>query len=164
VLYYPGSTIGNFDPDKAVKFLKNLSIHFGRQSGLLIGFDLKKDSAIIEKAYNDRKGVTANFNLNILNNINNTLDADFDLDKWQHKAFYNKNKGRIEMHLMSLEDQEVRLNGTNINFRKNETIHTENSYKFSVEEFETLIGDFYSLKNYWTDNSENFAVCFFEAK
>ncbi|MGI9553803.1 MAG: L-histidine N(alpha)-methyltransferase [Thermodesulfobacteriota bacterium] len=164
VLYYPGSTIGNFDPDKAVKFLKNLSKHFGKKSGLLIGFDLKKDSSIIERAYNDGQGVTASFNLNILNNINNTLGADFDLDKWKHKAFYNKDKGRIEMHLMSLEDQEVRLNGTNINFRKNETIHTENSYKFSVEEFEGLVGNFYSLKNYWTDSSENFAVCFFETK
>ena len=164
VSYYPGSTIGNFDPDKAVEFLKNISTLCGKKSGLLIGIDLKKDATIIENAYNDRRGVTARFNLNILNNINNTLDADFDLSKWQHKAFYNESEGRIEMHLKSLEDQFVRLNGTNIEFRKDETIHTENSYKYSVKEFESLIDEFYKLKNYWTDKLENFAVCFFEAK
>ena len=164
VSYYPGSTIGNFDPEKAGEFLKNISTLCGKQSGLLIGIDLKKDPEIIEKAYNDRKGVTAEFNLNILKNINSSLEADFDISKWQHKAFYNEGKGRMEMHLKSLEDQQVKVNGTNINFRKNETIHTENSYKYSVEEFESLIGGFYDLKFYWTDNLRNFAVCFFEAK
>ena len=164
VSYYPGSTIGNFDPEKAGEFLENISTLSGNQGGLLIGIDLKKDPAIIEKAYNDGKGVTAQFNLNILNNINDSLGADFDLNKWQHKAFYNDSKGRLEMHLKSLEDQLVRVNGTNIRFRKDETIHTENSYKYSIEEFKALIDDFYNLKSYWTDSSRNFAVCYFETK
>ena len=163
MIYYPGSTIGNFDPDKAANFLKNVSTLGGKKNGLLIGIDLKKKAEIIEKAYNDKKGVTAEFNLNILKNINYTLGANFDLEKWQHKAFYNKDEGRIEMHLISLENQVVSLNGTDISFRKNETIHTENSYKFSVEQFEDLIKGFYTLKNCWTDRSKKFAVCYFES-
>ena len=164
VSYYPGSTIGNFDPEKAVEFLKNISEFCGSGSGLLIGIDLKKDTDIIEKAYSDKKGLTAQFNLNILKNINNSFGSDFDTDKWQHRAFYNDELGRIEMHLKSLVDQVVRVNGTDIYFRKHETIHTENSYKFTVEEFESLIGEFYSLENYWTDNVGKFAVCYFEVK
>ena len=164
VCYYPGSTVGNFIPGKAAEFLKNIAVLCGKKSGLLIGIDLKKNRAVIEKAYNDKKGITAKFNLNILDNVNNSLHTDFDLSKWQHEAFYNENKGRVEMHLKSLEDQFVRVNGTAIKFKKYETIHTENSYKFSIEEFEELINGFYTLKNYWTDNSQKFAVCFFEAK
>jgi len=164
VSYYPGSTIGNFDPEKAVEFLKNISIFCGSGSGLLIGIDLKKDSDVIENAYNDKKGITASFNLNILNNINETIGTNFDTEKWQHNAFYNDELGRIEMHLKSLEEQVVSVNGADISFKKNETIHTENSYKYTVSEFKSLIEEFYILKNYWTDNSEKFAVCYFEVK
>lgn len=164
VCYYPGSTIGNFLPEQCVEFLKNIASLCGRKSGLLIGFDLKKDKATVEKAYNDKKGLTARFNLNILSNLNEVLSTDFDLNKWQHSAFYNEGKGRVEMHLKSTENQTVRLNGTAVSFRKHETIHTENSYKFSVEEFEKLIEDIYTLKNHWTDDLKRFAVCFFEAK
>lgn len=164
VCYYPGSTIGNFLPKQCVEFLKNIASLCGRKSGLLIGFDLKKDKTTIERAYNDKKGLTARFNLNILSNLNEVLKTDFDLNKWQHSAFYNEDKGRVEMHLKSTENQTVRVNGSAVSFRKHETIHTENSYKFSVEEFEKLIEDIYTLKNHWTDDLKRFAVCFFEAK
>jgi len=164
VCYYPGATVGNFLPEKCVEFLKNIASLCGKKSGLLIGIDLKKDKATIEKAYNDKKGLTAEFNLNILNNLNDVLDTDFNLNKWKHKAFYNEDKGRIEMHLRSTENQTVTLNGTTIRFKKDETIHTENSYKFSIKEFQKLIEDLYILKNYWTDGMKRFAVCFFEAK
>lgn len=164
VAYYPGSTIGNFTKEQAGKFLKNISGLCGPKSGLLIGFDLKKESEILEKAYNDGKGITAEFNLNILKNINANFGTNFEINKWKHIAFYNEKQGRVEMHLKSLEDQSVRLNGTSISFKKDETIHTENSYKYSIEEFKEMIEDFYSLKNVWSDPGNKFAVCYFEAK
>lgn len=164
VAYYPGSTIGNFTKDQARKFLKNISELCGPKSGLLIGIDLKKESEILEKAYNDGKGVTAEFNLNILKNMNSTFGTNFEINKWKHIAFYNEEHGRVEMHLQSLEEQSVRLNGTSITFKKDETIHTENSYKYSIEEFKDMIEPFYSLKNVWSDPGNKFAVCYFEAK
>lgn len=164
VAYYPGSTIGNFTKDQARKFLKNISALCGPKSVLLIGIDLKKESEILEKAYNDGKGVTAEFNLNILKNMNSTFGTNFEINKWKHIAFYNEEHGRVEMHLQSLEEQSVRLNGTSITFKKDETIHTENSYKYSIEEFKDMIEPFYSLKNVWSDPGNKFAVCYFEAK
>jgi len=164
VAYYPGSTIGNFTKEHACKFLKNISGDCGKGSGLLIGIDLKKESEVLEKAYNDGKGVTAEFNLNILKNMNSNFGTNFEINKWKHIAFYNEEHGRVEMHLQSLEDQSVRVNGTSITFKKDETIHTENSYKYSIEEFEEMIEDFYSLKNVWSDPDNKFAVCYFEAK
>ena len=164
VAYYPGSTIGNFTKDQAGNFLKNISELCGKGSGLLIGIDLKKESEVLEKAYNDGKGVTAEFNLNILKNMNSTYGTNFKINKWKHIAFYNEEHGRVEMHLQSLEEQSVRVNGTSITFKKDETIHTENSYKYSIEEFEGLIKEFYSLQNVWSDPGNKFAVCYFEAK
>ena len=164
VAYYPGSTIGNFTREQAGNFLKNISDLCGKNSGLLIGIDLKKESQILESAYNDCKGITAKFNLNILKNMNSTFGTNFEINKWKHIAFYNEEHGRIEMHLQSLEDQSVRLNGTSIAFKKDETIHTENSYKYSIEEFEEMIKDFYRLIEVWSDSDNKFAVCYFEAK
>lgn len=164
VAYYPGSTIGNFSREQAVNFLENICRFCGSGSGLLIGIDLKKDPEILEKAYNDDKGITAEFNLNILKNINSIFGADFELRKWKHVAFYNEELGRIEMHLQSLENQSVKLNGTSISFDKNERIHTENSYKYHIEEFEDLIRDFYILKQAWSDPNRKFAVCYFETR
>ena len=163
VAYYPVSTIGNFTKEQAGRFLENIAGLCGKGSGLLIGVDLKKDTEVLEKAYNDRKGITAEFNLNILKNMNSSFGTNFEIDKWRHIAFYNEDKGRVEMHLQSIEEQSVRLNGTSISFKKDETIHTENSYKYSIEEFEDLIKDFYSLKNVWSDPGNKFAVCYFEA-
>jgi dimethylhistidine N-methyltransferase len=164
VAYYPGSTIGNFTGEQAHYFLKNIAGLCGINSGLLIGIDLKKESEILEKAYNDGKGITAQFNLNILKNMNSSFGTNFEINKWKHKAFYNEEHGRVEMHLQSLEEQSVRVNGTSILFKKDETIHTENSYKYSIEEFEKMIDSFYSLKNVWSDPGNKFAVCYFEAK
>jgi len=164
VAYYPGSTIGNFKMEQAENFLKNISDLCGKNSGLLIGIDLKKESKILERAYNDGKGITAKFNLNILKNMNSTFGTNFEINKWKHIAFYNEEYGRIEMHLQSLEEQSVRLNGTSISFKKDETIHTENSYKYSIEEFEEMIKDFYRLIDVWSDSDNKFAVCYFEAK
>lgn len=163
-VYYPGSTIGNFNPGKAQQFLKRISRICGTGSGLLIGFDLKKDVEILERAYNDESGITADFNLNILRNVNNTLGADFDLGKWSHLAFYNNELGRIEMHLKSLEDQRVMLNGKEIEFSKDETIHTESSYKYSIDEFCSVVEDFYSVNRYWTDSDNKFCILYLKAK
>ena len=110
------------------------------------------------------KGVTAEFNLNILKNINSSFGANFEINKWKHIAFYNEEHGRVEMHLQSLEEQSVRVNGTSILFKKDETIHTENSYKYSIQEFEGLIKGFYRLLKVWSDPGNKFAVCYFEAK
>jgi len=164
VAYYPGSTIGNFTREQAQYFLNNIAELCGLKSGLLIGIDLKKESEILEKAYNDAKGITAQFNLNILKNMNSSFGTNFEINKWKHIAFYNEEHGRVEMHLQSLEEQSVRVNGTSILFKKDETIHTENSYKYSIEEFEEMIDAFYSLKNVWSDPGNKFAVCYFEAK
>ena len=164
VAYYPGSTIGNFTREKAQYFLNNIAGLCGEKSGLLIGIDLKKEPGMLEKAYNDTKGITAEFNLNILKNINSSFGTNFKINKWKHIAFYNEERGRVEMHLQSLEEQSVRVNGTSILFKKDETIHTENSYKYSIEEFEEMIEDFYSLRNVWSDPGNKFAVCYFEAK
>ncbi len=164
VAYYPGSTIGNFTREQSQYFLKNIAELCGIKSGLLIGIDLKKESKILEKAYNDGKGITAQFNLNILKNMNSSFGTNFEINKWKHIAFYNEEHGRVEMHLQSLEEQSVRVNGTSILFKKDETIHTENSYKYSIEEFEEMIDAFYSLKNVWSDPGNKFAVCYFEAK
>lgn len=162
--YYPGSTIGNFHPEKARDFLQRIASICGKGSGLLIGFDLKKDTETLEKAYNDESGITAEFNKNILRNINNTLGADFNLDKWSHLAFYNSEPGRIEMHLKSLQHQKVRLNGSEIEFDKNETIHTESSYKYSDDEFLSLAEDSYTLKRQWSDKENRFCIMYLTAK
>ena len=164
VAYYPGSTIGNFTRGQAQNFLRNIAGLCGENSGLLIGIDLKKEPKILEKAYNDEKGITAEFNLNILKNMNSSFGTNFEINKWKHIAFYNEEKGRIEMHLQSLEEQSVRVNGASILFKKDETIHTENSYKYSIEEFEEMIREFYTLKNVWSDPEHKFAVCYFEAQ
>ena len=163
IVYYPGSTIGNFDPDQAVTFLGRIANLCGKDSSLLIGIDLKKDIRTLELAYNDKSGITAKFNLNILQNINNTFSSNFNLEKWKHIAFYNEDEGRIEMHLQSLKDQHVSINGSRIRFRKDETIHTENSYKYHINEFKALIKNFYNLRNFWTDRNNYFALLHFTA-
>jgi len=163
-VYYPGSTIGNFEPGKAREFLKRIANMCGSGSGILVGFDLKKDPNILENAYNDKSGVTAEFNLNILRNLNNTLGSNFDLGKWSHLAFYNTDHGRIEMHLKSLYDQKVRLDGRVFSFRRNETIHTENSYKYSIDDFSSMVVDFYSIEKFWMDTENKFCMLYMIAK
>ena len=158
VLFYPGSTIGNFRPEQARQFLDTISNLLISGGGFLIGVDLKKDREIVETAYNDAKGVTAEFNKNMLVRVNRELNADFDIDKFSHLAFYNEAEGRIEMHLVSESEQEVFLNGELIHFDKGETIHTENSYKYSLKEFEKLVSDWFEVEKVWTDDDELFSM------
>jgi len=158
IIYYPGSTIGNFSPRKARQFLKLMANIVKPEGGVLIGVDLKKDREILEDAYNDDQGVTAAFNKNILEHMNRLVDSDFDLDAFEHKAFYNEEKGRIEMHLLSAKEQVVQVDDVEFVFKKGETIHTENSYKYSLDEFEDLVSKEFLVQKVWTDEDEKFSV------
>lgn len=164
VVYYPGSTIGNFEPGYASKFLNSIGNRMGVGTGLLIGVDLKKDKKVLEDAYNDKKGITAEFNLNMLTRLNNELDTNFNLEHWKHNAFYNSEEGRIEMHLESLLDQDVRVDGETVSFRKEETILTEYSHKYSIEDFEQLVSETYNLEKVWSDNENKFGILYFTVK
>ena len=164
VIFFPGSTIGNFTPDQAKEFLFQSADLLNQSGGLLIGVDLKKDPQILNKAYNDSEGITAEFNKNLLERINRELDGNFDLDQFRHRAFYNEEEGRVEMHLVSLENQTVTVAGEQVEFKKGEMIHTENSYKYSVEEFEELISDQYILKKTWLDSDGLFSLHYFEKR
>jgi len=138
IVYFPGSTIGNLTPTEATAFLAGARGQVSAGGGLLIGVDLKKDRNRLDAAYNDARGVTAAFNLNLLARINRELGADFDLSAFRHRAFYDEARGRIEMHLESVKTQAVTIGGRAIAFRAGETIHTENSYKYSVRDFQEL--------------------------
>lgn len=162
LIYFPGSTIGNFNKKAAKKFQKTLSKNLETGDGLLIGVDLKKDIDVLEAAYNDSKGVTAEFNKNILCRINRELSANFDLDNFEHHAHYNSDEGRIEMHLYSITDQQVKINGRNFSFEKGESIHTENSYKYTVSEFENLASEAFTCIKTWTDSNNYFSVHYFQ--
>jgi len=137
VAYFPGSTIGNLTPEEAHGFLSRSRAHARR---MLIGTDLRKDANLLHAAYNDSRGVTAAFNLNLLARINRELGADFDLRRFSHYAFYSAAHGRIEMHLVSLQEQKIRIGAHRFAFERGESIHTENSYKYSVEGFRALAG------------------------
>ena len=139
--FFPGSTIGNFEPPAASAFLEQARELLGAGARFLVGADLQKDRARLEAAYNDSRGVTAAFNLNLLVRINRELGGDFDLGAFRHKAFYNAEEGRIEMHLESTRPQSVELAGRRFDFAAGETIHTENSYKYSLESFAALARD-----------------------
>lgn len=158
VVFYPGSTIGNFRPEEARRFLKTIADFLVTGGGMLIGVDLKKDMKILERAYNDEKGITAAFNKNMLLRLNRELNSDFNLENFSHKALYNQEEGRIEMHLVSDTNQVVHLNGETVIFRKGETIHTENSYKYSLEEFRELVNDWFEIESVWTDEDQLFSM------
>jgi dimethylhistidine N-methyltransferase len=150
--FFPGSTIGNFEPHDAAKFMRHAGETLGQGAVLVIGVDLIKDVTILCPAYNDAEGVTAKFNLNLLVRINRELGANFDLAAFEHHACYNCTQNRIEMHLASLKRQKVRVNGKSISFRLGETIHTENSYKYTIEGFRALAsGAGWSPLSVWTD-------------
>lgn len=164
VVFFPGSTIGNFRPDTARSFLETIAKSTDPDSSMLVGVDLKKDKKILEAAYNDSRGLTAAFNKNILRRLNRELDADFDLEQFIHRAFYNEEEGRIEMHLVSQREQSVTIGGEQIQFDKGESIHTENSYKYSLEEFEEMVAGSYSVEKVWTDDRDYFSVQYLERK
>jgi dimethylhistidine N-methyltransferase len=157
--FFPGSTIGNFTPPEALQFLKQARRAVGAGGALLIGVDLKKDKATLDAAYADAKGVTARFNLNLLQRINRELDADFQMNRFRHKAFYDPSQGRVEMHLESLVAQVARVAGQRFDFAPGETIHTEISCKYSIGEFQELgkrAG--FSPEKVWTDPEQLFSV------
>jgi dimethylhistidine N-methyltransferase len=156
--FFPGSSIGNLEPREAVQFLKNTATLLQPHGGLLIGVDLKKNKDILEPAYNDAKGISADFALNILVRINRELQADFNLNQFRYEAFYNP-IGRIEMYIVSLVDQVVHLNGMEIPFKKDETLRTEYSYKYSVEEFQDLARSAgFNAESVWTDPDRLFGI------
>ena len=141
LVYFPGSTIGNLTSDETEAFLRMTRAQLGARGAMLVGVDLKKDPNLLHAAYNDARGVTAAFNLNLLARINRELAGDFDLRRFRHYAFYNASLGRIEMHLVSLSRHSARVGRQRFEFEAGETIHTENSYKYSVEEFRAIAGE-----------------------
>jgi dimethylhistidine N-methyltransferase len=164
VAYFPGSTIGNMDPSTAIGFLRSIRATCGQDSKLLIGVDLKKDPATIHAAYNDADGVTAAFNLNVLRRLNRECGSNFDLGAFCHYAFFNPALGRVEMHLVSLEQQAVTFPGSGmIPFDEGETIHTESCYKYTPQEFADLAAFAgYRCENAWLDERNLFSVLLFE--
>ena len=162
IVYFPGSTIGNFEPSEAIEFLSRIANVCREDGGLLIGVDLKKDPHLLEAAYNDAAGVTAQFNLNVLERVNRELGADFDLDQWRHRAIYNATAGRIEMYLISEVDQFVHIDEQKFHFRRSEKITTEYSYKYAPEEFAELAANSgFKFVRMWTDNARLFGVFYF---
>ena len=157
--FFPGSTIGNFEPHEACAFMRQAGETLGPGALFIVGVDLVKDQRVLQKAYNDKQRVTAKFNLNLLTRINRELGANFDVSAFEHHAFYNREKSRIEMHLASMKRQKVRLRGETIDFRAGETIHTENSYKYSVGSFGAMArGSGWTPIEVWTDADKCFSV------
>jgi dimethylhistidine N-methyltransferase len=157
--FFPGSTIGNFTPTQAVQFLSQVRRMLGASGLMLIGVDLRKDIDVLNAAYNDAAGVTAEFNLNLLARINRELDGDFDLSGFAHSAFYEPEQGRIEMHLVSRLAQSVKVAGRYFDFAADETIHTENSYKYDVDQFRCLAASAgWSHRAVWTDSDRLFSL------
>jgi dimethylhistidine N-methyltransferase len=157
--FFSGSTIGNLTPGEAQAFLVNAARLLGRGAAFLVGVDLKKDPAILIPAYNDRRGVTAAFNLNLLERINRELDGDIDVGRFAHDAIYDERLGRIEMHLVSLVRQTVRVLGREFRFTEGERIHTENSHKYTIAEFQALARTAgWRPAEAWTDAGNRFSL------
>lgn len=159
IVYFPGSTIGNFQPESAHDLLTVMHQEAGVDGALLIGVDLKKDKAILERAYNDSAGITAEFNLNMLQRLNGEFGANFDLARFEHRAVYNDTFGRIEMHLVNLSEQTVSIDGESFHFDQGETIRTECSHKYTVEEFRAMAARAgFEVHTVWTDTERLFSV------
>jgi len=165
--FFPGSSIGNFSPQEAQIFLQGVRQTLGNDGAMLIGIDLQKDKQVLEAAYNDCQNVTAAFNFNILHHINRVLGTQFNVNYFEHKAIYSEEKGRIEMHLVSTMDQIVKISDSsaadgdskNIIFKAGETIHTENSYKYSKQGFKDLVeGAGFEVRECWSDDKDYFAM------
>jgi dimethylhistidine N-methyltransferase len=157
--FFPGSTIGNFEPHEAAGFLRNAARVLGRGATLIIGVDLIKPVEVLTAAYNDKAGVTSKFNCNLLKRINRELAGTFKLDGFEHHAFYNRERNRIEMHLASRKRQKVKVLGETVDFRAGETIHTENSYKYSVESLSALArGVGWLPAAAWSDPDNYFSI------
>lgn len=170
IFFFPGSSIGNYDPENADVFFSNLANQCNGNGGLLIGVDLVKDSQTLDLAYNDKLGVTAAFNLNALLYVNKLTGSNFNLANWEHHAFFNTSKSRIEMHLRALDDMKVTIPGSDskdhvLSFKAGDLIHTENSYKYTQDHFvEKLHRAGFENIHSWTDPNNHFLVCFANAK
>lgn len=163
--FFPGSSIGNFCPSEAGEFLKGVADTLGENGALLIGVDLQKDISVLEAAYNDQQGVTAEFNLNLLHHLNRVANANFNPERFSHKAHYNIESHRIEMHLISTMDQVVRVGQHQFGFKQGETIHTENSYKYSYQSFCQLAGKSgFDVEKFWTDENEYFGLFYLKVR
>ena len=159
IVFFPGSTIGNFEKASAIQFLTNMHDLIGADGALIIGVDLLKEEKVLEAAYNDSLGVTEAFNKNLLARINSDLNADFKLDQFKHKAILNRQLARIEMHLVSQNEQTVNINGETFDFSAFETIHTENSHKYSVDSFLALAAEAnLKSKKTWMDDQQLFSI------
>ncbi len=165
IVYFPGSTIGNFEPRESTEFLRRIVDLCDKNGGLLIGVDLQKDPDVLERAYNDSQGVTAQFNLNLLRRANHELQADFDLERWRHRSIYNSAAGRIEMYLISEIDQTVHIANHEFRFRSGEKITTEFSYKYTPQGFTVLASAAgFEFARMWTDEARLFGVFYFTVK
>jgi dimethylhistidine N-methyltransferase len=164
-VFFPGSTIGNFHHGETVSFLRRIAEPVGTGGGLLVGADLKKDPAVLHRAYNDSAGVTARFNLNILVRLNRELGTDFDVGRFRHRAFWNETAGRIEMHLDVRAEQIVHVAGQEVRLQRGESIWTESSYKYSIEEFRDLAARAgFRVEQVWTDRGRRFSMQFLAAE
>lgn len=159
IVYFPGSTIGNFSAREAHSLMQVMHRQAGEKGGMLIGVDLQKDTAILERAYNDSQGVTAEFNLNVLRRLNREFAATFDLEKFSHRALYNAEAGRIEMYLDSLMEQSVCVGGKTFHFDRGEAILTEHSYKYTLTEFSGMaLAAGFRVEQVWLDQEQLFSV------
>lgn len=159
VAFFPGSTIGNFDPEAACQFLRELRDMLGKTGAAIIGVDLQKPVEVLDTAYNDPQGYTRAFNLNLLTRLNRELGANFDDRRFRHKAYYNEQLGRVEMHLVSVVEQQVSIGEQIISFQPGETIHTENSWKYTREAFAQLAAKAgFAVQNFFTDERSWFGV------
>jgi len=157
--FFPGSTIGNLEPHEAIDFLSNAGVLLGEDSALLIGADLKKDASLLERAYNDSEGITAAFNLNLLQRINRELDGSFDLHKFTHEAIYNADAGRMEIYITSRQDHDVTVLGERFTFARGERIHTENSHKYAIADITALAEQAgWSHRRAWMDDNQLFSL------
>lgn len=163
VLFFPGSSVGNFEPEAAMKLFRNINKLLRKGDFLLIGIDRRKDPQVLESAYNDAKGMTAEFNKNILHRIRDELNVDVDPKLFEHRAFYNSELGRVEMHLVSKQNQNLNFGKENIELKNEESIHTECSYKFEIEGFQNLFKETsLKLKKSWSDPKDYFSVLVFK--
>lgn len=163
VIFIPGSTLGNFSPDEMKEVLSHYIQLCGEQVAFLVGVDLKKDSNSLQLAYDDSQGVTAAFNLNLLSRLNREFGARFNPTEFYHRAIYNEKEGRVEMHLVSKIDQTVAIRDKQISLSKGESIHTESSYKYSIDEFCTICSELrLKLRKYWKDPEQLFCMYYFE--
>jgi dimethylhistidine N-methyltransferase len=159
VLFYPGSTIGNIEPHEAGAFLRRICKLCGRQTAILVGVDLDKNPTLLRAAYNDSQGLTAAFNLNLLARANRELNANFDLSLFQHRAIYNPDARRVEMHLISCKHQSIRISGRQFRFAQGEPLITEHSYKYTVESFNKLVHSAgFNVERIWSDPNDWFSV------